>query len=296
MNTEKIYAIAGVSGNTGRAAAETLLAAGEKVRVIVRDAAKGASWKARGAEVAVADLGNAQSLAAALKGADAVYLLLPPRMAPGFREYQLETGKALLEAVELAQPKHVVFLSSIGAHLPAGTGPIAGLYPVEQGLRAVHARHSAVNVTLLRAGYFMENLGGSLGALAHGILPGFSPTDLEIQMIATADIGRTAAMLLREGGQGLQIVQLGGPGRSANDAAAALTKLTGKPIQAVSSPTDQVVPTLTGFGMPADVAALYEEMIEGMNAGRIVFEEGQRRIEGTTALETVLGGLLSGQN
>ena len=50
------YVIAGVSGNTGSVAAAALLDAGAKVRVVVRDAAKGAPWKARGAEVAVADL------------------------------------------------------------------------------------------------------------------------------------------------------------------------------------------------------------------------------------------------
>lgn len=289
-----IHAIAGVSGNTGRAAAETLLNAGEKVRVIVRDAAKGEAWKARGAEVAVADVTNAASLAAALKGADTAYLLLPPRVAPGFREYQLETGRALVSAVEQAQPKHVVFLSSVGAQHASGAGPISGLYPVEQGLRAVNAKHPAVNVTFLRAGYFMENLGGSLGALAHGILPGFSPVDFPMDMVATADIGRTAASLLREGGQGVQVVQLGGPGVSANDVAAVLTRLVGKPIQAVSAPTDQVVPTLTGFGMPADLAAMYQEMIEGINTGHVTWEAGQRRIQGTTTVDTVLAGLLAG--
>lgn len=289
-----IHAIAGVSGNTGRVAAETLLNAGEKVRVIVRDAAKGEAWKARGAEVAVADVTNAASLAAALKGADTAYLLLPPRVAPGFREYQLETGRALVAAVEQAQPKHVVFLSSVGAQHAAGAGPISGLYPVEQGLRAVNAKHAAVNVTFLRAGYFMENLGGSLGALAHGILPGFLPVDLPIDMIATVDIGRTAASLLREGGQGVQVVQLGGPGVTGNDAAAALTRLVGKPIQAVSAPTDQVVPTLTGFGMPADLAAMYQEMIEGIGTGHVSWEAGQRRIQGTTTVDTVLAGLLAG--
>lgn len=289
-----IHAIAGVSGNTGRVAAETLLSAGEKVRVIVRDAAKGEAWKARGAEVAVADLTNAASLAAALKGADTAYLLLPPRVAPGFRAYQLETGRALVAAVEQARPKHVVFLSSIGAQHAAGAGPISGLYPVEQGLRGVNARYADVNVTFLRAGYFMENLGGSLGALAHGILPGFSPVDLPIDMIATVDIGRTAAMLLREGGQGVQVVQLGGPGVTAKDAAAVLTRLVGKPVQAVSAPTDQVVPTLTGFGMPEDLAAMYQEMIEGINTGHVAWEAGHRRVQGTTPVETVLAGLLAG--
>lgn len=290
-----LYAIAGVSGNTGKAAAEALLAAGEKVRVIVRDAAKGEAWKARGAEVAVADLGDATSLAAALRGVDGAYLLLPPRVAPGFRAYQAATGAAVVAAVEQARPKHVVFLSSIGAQHTTGTGPIAGLYPVEQGLRAVNGRHAEVHVTFLRAGYFMENIAGSFGGLAHGVLPGFSPVDLPIDMIATVDIGRTAAGLLREGGQGVQVVQLGGPARTAADAAAALTTLLGKPIQAVAAPVEAVVPTLTGYGMPQDLAELYQEMITGFNGGHVAWEAGHRRLQGTTELKTVLQGLLAAQ-
>ena len=82
------YVVAGVSGNTGRVAAQVLLDAGERVRVVVRDAAKGEAWRAKGAEVAVADLGDASALAAALSGAKGAYLLLPPNMASGdFRAY-----------------------------------------------------------------------------------------------------------------------------------------------------------------------------------------------------------------
>src|SRR5688500_6999772 len=73
-----MYAIAGVSGHTGAVVATTLLAAGKPVRVIVRDAAKGAEWKAKGAEVAVASLDDRPALAQALRGAEGAYLLIPP--------------------------------------------------------------------------------------------------------------------------------------------------------------------------------------------------------------------------
>src|SRR5262245_15999011 len=73
-----MYVIAGVTGNTGSVAALTLLAAKQPVRVIVRDAAKGEPWKARGAEVAVASLDDRAALTRALTGATGAYLLLPP--------------------------------------------------------------------------------------------------------------------------------------------------------------------------------------------------------------------------
>ena len=86
-----MYAIAGVSGNTGSVVANTLLAAGKPVRVIVRDAAKGEPWKAKGAEVAVASLDDRAALAAALKGTQGAYLLIPPG---GFGETNIPANRA----------------------------------------------------------------------------------------------------------------------------------------------------------------------------------------------------------
>src|SRR4051794_21351787 len=106
------YVIAGVSGNTGSVVAASLLDAGASVKVLVRDAAKGEAWRARGAEVAVADLGDAEALAGALRGAKGAYLLVPPNLAaPSFREYQRRTGEALVEAVRRSGIPHVVLLS-----------------------------------------------------------------------------------------------------------------------------------------------------------------------------------------
>jgi uncharacterized protein YbjT (DUF2867 family) len=76
-----MYAIAGVTGNTGSVVAETLLAQGKPVRVIVRDAAKGEPWRANGAEVAVASLDDAAALTRALTGVEGAYLLIPPNLS-----------------------------------------------------------------------------------------------------------------------------------------------------------------------------------------------------------------------
>lgn len=285
------YVIAGVSGHTGRVAAQTLLDAGAKVRVVVRDAAKGDAWRAKGAEVAVADLGDAGGLAAALAGATGAYLLLPPNMASGdFRAYQRRTGEALVEAVRRARTPHVVFLSSVGAQHAAGTGPIAGLHPVERGLAALAGTTST---TSIRAAYFMENLGGSLGMLDQGVIPCFTPADLAFEMVATQDIGRVAATALREGAKGFEAIELSGPRPySMDDAAAALSEITGKPVKANAFPLEAMVPTLTGFGFPADIAELYREMTAGLISGHVAFEGGHRRVKGETDLATVLRGIL----
>ena len=64
----------------GSHAAETLLAQGKKVRVVVRDAAKGEAWKAKGAEVAVATHEDTAALTRAFSGVEGAYVLLPPNV------------------------------------------------------------------------------------------------------------------------------------------------------------------------------------------------------------------------
>ena len=87
-----MFAITGITGHTGAVVAETLLAAGKPVRVIVRDAAKGAAWKARGAEVAVADLKDAAALAQAFRGVQGAYVLSPPDLTTTTQDEYIEGG------------------------------------------------------------------------------------------------------------------------------------------------------------------------------------------------------------
>src|SRR5690349_15883619 len=106
-----MYVVAGISGKTGSVVAQTLLSAGEKIRVVVRDAAKGEPWRARGAEVALAALDDAPAVGRALEGAAGAYLLSPQNPASadpisdGWR-----IADAIARAVESSRVPHVVFL------------------------------------------------------------------------------------------------------------------------------------------------------------------------------------------
>jgi len=286
-----MYVIAGVSGHTGKVVAECLLTEDHPVRVVVRDAAKGAPWKAKGADVAVADLADTAALSRALAGADGAYLLVPISMnEPDYLAYVERLSESIARAAETSRIPHLVLLSSIGAQHAAGTGPIAGLHRAEERLR----RLSTTKSTFLRAGYFMENMGGVLGALKDGFIPSFLPAALPINMIATVDIGHLAALLLVNGApRTTQVIQLGGPAITMNDAAAALNRITARPVRVQEAPLDAVVPTYTGFGMPTDLAQLYRELYEGFVHGLVAPEKGQRKVPGTTPVEVVLRGLLA---
>jgi uncharacterized protein YbjT (DUF2867 family) len=186
--------VAGVTGHVGSVVAEQLLSRGHKIKVIVRDAAKGAAWSQKGAEVAVGALEDQAFLTGALRGATGFFTLLPPNyQAADFYATQRATADSIAGAVKASGVPHVVILSSIGADLAAGTGPIKGLHYLENALRA-----TGTQLTAVRAGYFQENVGNSLGpAKGMGIFPNFSASaDYPMPMIATKDIGALAAELL----------------------------------------------------------------------------------------------------
>lgn len=285
-----MYVIAGVSGNTGSVVATTLLAAGQPVRVIVRDAAKGEPWRARGAEVAVADLADQAALTRALTGATGAYLLLPP---PGWTQTGIAADRqaktaALLGAVRAARPGHVVLLSSVGADLAGGTGPIQYLHPVEQGLR-----ESGVPATFLRAASFMENWSGLLaGALAGGALYYGVAEGVRFPQVATEDIGKTAASLLLEGPRGVRVVELAGPAElSVQDTAEVLSRVAGKPVKGVSVPPAAMVQALIGQGASAELAEGFGEMVAAINRGTIAFRGTP--VRGTITLDQRLRTLLA---
>jgi len=286
-----MFAVAGVSGHTGKVVAETLLAQHEPVRVIVRDTAKGEEWRKRGAEVAVADLDDADALTKALRGASGAYLLLPPMMSSTHvRGDNARKVGAIAKAIDASGVKHVVFLSSIASQHDAGTGPILSTHDAEVALSK-----SRVDVTFLRAPYFMENLAGSLYALDKGELPTFLQLEKPFPMVATQDIGTTAAKLLLESGHGKSVVELHGPREySQKDVAASLSKITGKTVTAKQGPEDAMIPAFTAGGLNAHWAALYQEMIHGMNTGHVAFEGGKiRTAMGTTELDVVLRRLIA---
>ena len=288
-----MFTIFGATGNTGSVVASDLLAKGRKVRVVVRSADKAAALAARGAEVAIGDVLDADSVARALDGADGAYFLVPPDLSSTDlvgRGRRIVEG--FLSALKRHPVKHAVVLSSVAAHEPAGTGPIVIVHDAEK--RLVTSPGTAF--TFVRAAYFMENL----LAFAHpmkqdGVLPVFGGgEEIAFPMVATEDIGHVAAEALAEGprGQGAEIIELSGPKEySFADAASLAGSILGKPVTARALPIEGLVPTMTGLGVSSNVASLYEELTRGLGTGLVRFEEKGRAMRGKVALERVLRSL-----
>ncbi|MFO0550662.1 MAG: NmrA family NAD(P)-binding protein [Polyangiaceae bacterium] len=284
-----MYVVAGVTGHVGKVVAETLLGRGQKVRVLVRSAEKGAAWKDKGAELAVGELGDSGALARALTGATGFFTLLPPSFtAPDFYAYQRETGGAIASAVKESGVPHVALLSSIGADISEGNGPIKGLFHLENGLRA-----TGTKLTAIRAGSFMENNGMAIGAArAMGMYFNFYPSaDYPTPMIATRDIGALAAESLLAPAAKSEIVDLNGPAYSQRQVAEKIGALVGKTLQIVDIPREGWVDAMMKGGLSKQFAEMYAEMYDGFGTGRIT-PKGDRAVVGKTTLDEVLATLV----
>ena len=130
--------ILGATGNTGSIIANFLLLKSKKVRVVGRHPERLQRFVEKGAEAFTADLSDATALTKAFSGAHAAYLLLPPVKS---REAQGQESDAIAKAVNKSGLRYAVHLSSYGAQVPEGTGPVAGLHSSEQKLNEIGRAH-----------------------------------------------------------------------------------------------------------------------------------------------------------
>jgi len=285
-----MYAITGITGKVGGAVARTLLAAGQPVRAVVRDADRARSWAQRGCEVVTAKMDDATSLAAAFEGAQGVFILPPPEFdpAPGFPE-----ARAVIDAVHAAlrsaRPGKVVCLSTIGAQATE-TNLLTQRTLMEQALRDL-----PMPVTFLRPGWFMENAAWDVAAARdQGLISSFlQPLDKAVPMVATADVGRVAAELLRQSWNGTRVVELEGPSRvTPLDIAAAFAEIFGHAVLTEVVGRDTWDALFRSQGMQQPLPRM--RMLDGFNEGWIAFEGKQADIvKGEVDLETVLRELVS---
>jgi uncharacterized protein YbjT (DUF2867 family) len=290
-----MYVVTGATGNTGSVVAEKLLAKGEKVRVIGRDAKRLERFAKKGAEPFVADATSADALTKAFSGAKAVYAIIPPNTsATDVRAYQEQVIADLAAAITKSGVKHAVVLSSFGADKPDKTGPVLALNHLEKKLDAI----AGLDALYLRAGYFMENLLPQVGVIqSFGIMAGPVRPDVALPMIATRDVGAVAAdALLKLDFNGKQRRELQGPRDVTYDQAAKIVGAAiGKPdLKYQQMPAAQLKPALTQMGMSPNMVDLLFEMTASLDAGYMKMLEPRSAANSTpTTLETFVAEVLA---
>lgn len=280
-----MYVLLGANGNITSHAARALLAQGKPVRVIGRNAVTLAPLEHLGAQLAIGDARDAGFLAHAFEGAQAVYTMIPTAYdAADMRASQAQFGTAIAAAITAAIARsgalRVVNLSSVGAELAAGTGPIAGLHEQEQRLNALAGLH----LLHLRPGYFMENhlhAAGTIAAL--GVYASLERSDVTVPMIATPDIAAVVARELVDAGS-RGVLHLHAPrDYTFAQVASVLGRAIGRPdLVHVQADPASARASMLQAGFSADAADQMEAMARWLSAGPHTVLPGPVEVTPTT--------------
>jgi uncharacterized protein YbjT (DUF2867 family) len=286
-----MYAITGITGKVGGTLARTLLAAGQPVRAVVRDAKKGEAWATLGCEIALAEMEDAAALTNAFVGMAAVFILPPSEFdpEPGYPEAQVVID-SVAAALAVARPKRVLCLSTIGGDA-IHDNLLSQRTMMEKALIAV-----GLPLTILRPAWFIENaLWDVPSACDAGVIHSFlQPADKPFPMVASKDVGRVAAELIQEDWSGTRVVELEGPRRvSPNDLAASFAAALGKPVYVEIVNRDTWEALFRSQGMKNPTPRI--RMLDGFNEGWIEFQNnGRNAVKGRIGVDAVIAELVAG--
>ncbi|HMH24082.1 MAG TPA: NAD(P)H-binding protein [Puia sp.] len=282
--------LTGSLGNISKLLAGLLIRAGHEVTIISSSADKAPAIAAFGASAAIGSVSDLTFLTRAFSGADVVYTMVPPNFGVAdYRVYIGSIGLIYADAIRAAGVSRVVNLSSLGAELPGGAGPISGLYDVEQALDAL----DGVAVRHLRAGFFYYNFFHDVDMIKNmGILGSNYGADTRLLLVHPADIADAASEEVLRPFTGKSIRYVVSDERSTGEIAGILGAAIGKPgLRWVEFSDEQALAGMQQAGMPVGIAKNFVEMGAAVRSG-IIWNEyddhkgaatGKRKFEGFAA-------------
>ena len=265
MNTDKLIAVAGATGQQGGATTRHLLERGFRVRALTRDPNSERSLKlqAAGAEVVAANLAKPESLGAALDGVYGVFSVQNFWLPDVGFEGEIAQGKNLVDAAKAAGVQHFVYTSVGGAERNTGVPHFDSKWIIEQHIEAL-----GLPATILRPVAFMDNNQYQRDAILSGTLPtwGIAP-GRKVQIVAVDDIGAIAAMAFERPDEFIgQAIELAGDDLTEDEMAAVFSRVTGRTVtvdrsqpEGAPEPDAEMVAMIKWFnehGFQADIDAL----------------------------------------
>jgi uncharacterized protein YbjT (DUF2867 family) len=264
--------VTGSLGHISKPLVEKLTAAKHDVVVISSNADRTSEIEALGAKAAIGSVSDLAFLTDTFKGADAVYTMVPPTFsASDWKQYIAGVGKIYAQAIAASGVKNVVNLSSTGAHMPDGCGPVSGLYHVEQALNALEG----VNVKHLRPGFFYYNFLANTGMVKHmGIIGGNYGENAKLVLANPSDIADAAAEeLLNLSFTGKSINYVVSDEKTTDEIASILGSAVGKSdLKWINFSDEDTVGGMLQNGLPLDIAKNYAEMGAALRSGEMVSE------------------------
>lgn len=271
------YVVTGSLGHISKPLAQQLIQSGHQVTIISSKPDKIGEIEKIGAKAAIGSVEDTAFLIKSFTGADAIYTMVPPFFtSQNWLEQITQVGRNYAEAIREAGVKYVVNLSSIGAHLPEGCGPVSGIYYVEQALNELEN----VNVKHLRPGYFYYNFLNNAGMVKHlGIIGGNFGADTKLALADTSDIAEAAAEeLLHLNFSGNSNRYIVSDERTTHEIATVLGNAVGKPdLRWVDFSDEDTKAAMLQNGLPEEMAAKYTEMGAALRSGEMAAEYQQQK-------------------
>jgi uncharacterized protein YbjT (DUF2867 family) len=268
--TKFTFAIMGATGHIGHHLTEELLKKGHQVRALGRDARKLQELKTKGAEILSGDFTDSSLLFKAFKECNAVFSFIPPGLnADDMEVFREKTAEAIAQAIAKARVSYVLNLSSIGANLSSGNGPIKELHHQEERLNSIEN----LNVLHFRPGFFMENFQMFIPSIKNSeMIATAIENDLPIPMVATSDIAlKISEFLDALKFTGSTVFEFVGPrDMTMAEATKVIGKAIGKPdLKYTQLSYEQAEEKMIASGMTHQIAKLMVEMHRAFNERKI---------------------------
>ncbi len=276
MSQSKIIVVLGATGQQGSAVTSHLLSDDWQVRAFTRDPSsdRAQALARAGAELVSGDMGDRESLDAAVQGAYGVFSVQPPMWDPGDAATieEIRLGKNAADAAKAAGVRHFVYSSNSGADRQARFRYFAK-WEIEQYMKTL-----GLPATILRPSGFMESYASPFYGVQNGMLAEATSPDVPVQCIAVDDIGAFVALAFKHPDRFLgETIEIAGDAITPPRIAAAISRAIGREIDYVQIPIEtvrqnneiiaRIYEWLNGEGYKVDFPAL-----RGLHPGLMTFE------------------------
>ena len=229
--------ITGASGNVGKEVLKQMAQTGVRVRAAFQSVSK-AAVAPSGVEIVTMDYNHPETIKAALKGVERVFLVGPPTQNLPALE------RKAVDEIKRSGVAHVIKLSAMGGR--------AAIFPRQHADSEDYIKSMGVPCTFLRPNGFMQNFvnynattinsqNAFYGCQGNG----------KVSHIDIRDIAAVAVKILTEGGHTGATYTLTGPEALTNARIARiLSEDLGREIRYVDLPAEQLKKALLGAGVP----------------------------------------------
>lgn len=241
--------VTGASGNLGRHVVQNLKAAGaRRVVAISRNPDKLKDLAGPGVEFRAGSFDEPAGLAAAFAGIERLLIISTDSL-----HTRAEQQVAAADAAVKAGVRHIAYTGIVSPYPDTSHD---ALVPNSHFWTEAKIATSGVEFSLLRNNLYTDYLIPSAQhAIASGTL--YHATGTGRRAFITREDCAAAATAALLSAEGKRVYDIGGPeALSADDLAALLAKISGKPVKAVNVPVEGLIGGLVGAGVPKEMAGV----------------------------------------